>query len=201
MAKAKRPLLDEDGIYWQPNGIFVTAGELSHMLQCASSTLEDWVANGLPVHSKHKTKGRLFKVDAAFQWYAEHKLAIAGITNQGKVHHQRTMKLDEETRKLRLANETLEGNLLPREEVESMVAAAFSILRTTLDGLAGRLSGGNAVLRQRLLNGLRAAQDQFATEFENYLDFQEENLPPETAADSPSVAVGRRKKKSAKGSS
>lgn len=79
-------------------------------------------------------------------------------------------KLQEEEKKLAIANAQALGDLVPAEEVDALFSETLVIFRATLEGTAGRLAGGNKVLRTRLLNEFRKLLDNASGRLSKYLE-------------------------------
>ena len=88
----------------------------------------------------------------------------------------------ERRRKLKMENDKAAGELIEFAKVRELVNVLMSTLSNTLDGTAGRIAGGDAVLRKRLLNEHRRIRDNFANGLKNFVVAAESRRADSAAA-------------------
>ena len=73
----------------------------------------------------------------------------------------------ERERKLKMDNDFRSGKLILLADVEQMAMEIAVAVSNSLDGVAGRIAGGDAVMRQRIFNEHRRIRETIGTRLEN----------------------------------
>lgn len=152
------------------NPNIVTLTECAKILGYSRKSLENWIAKeGAPVIAK-PGKGKATQIDtvAMIQWLIDRNQ----FSEDDPDEYKRAMlgKLQEEERKLAIANAEKLGQLVPAEDVDAVFSETLVLFRSALEGAAGRVAGGNKVLRTRLLNEFRRILESAEDRLGEYLE-------------------------------
>ena len=133
---------------------------------CSARTIRNYIKAGMPATGLGK-KGAAVSIDTelAIDWLIEHAIdqRVAGLEGGATdIAEARLLKIQEEHRKLKLENDESERQLLPADDVRQAFSAALVELGGLLDGAAGKMASGDAVLRQRLLDEHRRIRTAYA---------------------------------------
>ncbi|MEQ8857746.1 MAG: terminase small subunit [Pseudomonadales bacterium] len=166
-----------------------------------------WVAQGMPVR-RQGGKGRALEIESsdAVGWMIEQHLTAelgertGSADDTAPMSEHRAALLQQQTRKLRLANQKTEGDLVPADQVQSTFTEVATIYATQLDSLAGRLAAGNAVERQRVFDECRRIRTETADSLQALVDALERRGSGEAAAEADAVGVGGGEAPAAEGS-
>lgn len=107
----------------------------------------------------------------------------------------RSTLLQEQTKKLQIENAEAEGRLVSVEEVHTVLTEVATIYASQLDGLAGRLAGGDSVLREKIFDGSRSIRSETADRLNAYAERLAVGKLDNPAPKARPVGVGRGKKK------
>jgi len=102
-------------------------------------------------------------------------------------------KLDlviEQKRKLKIDNDLAEGDTLDAGEVQAVFSQAIVQLAAMLDGAAGKMSKGDAVLRQHLFDEHRRIRTVYAEKLQTIADRLESGEADGVATEEGGVEVG-----------
>ncbi len=111
-------------------------------------------------------------------------------------------KTQEEERKLQIENDTKMGQLCPVADVVVLYSETLVIIRTSMEGLPGRLAGGNKALRQKWLNEIRSTLNAATDRIQQFVRERAASASPDADASRPSeLEVGEGKQSPAKGRS
>jgi len=177
---------------------FCNKVEFARFMGLSVRSLDRLIDQGMPVSQKGK-KGKELRIDTstAVTWYVEHKAHSLGFIRpdggedmEFDNNSARNLVYVEQHRKLKLENDKTEGELIPCEEVDMLFNNAITMLAGQLDGVAGRASSGDAVLRQKLLDEHRRIRGAYANALAAYAADQQGIEPDDAAAESGGVAVG-----------
>jgi len=174
-----------------PKSNIASLAECSAIFGIERKTLQKYIdEEGCPVVYRG-TKGKAAQLDTTqvFMWLVQ--------KNSGEgspMELARLGKTQEEQRKLAIENDESMGQLCPVEDVVTLYSETLVTIRSALEGLPGRLAGGNKVLRQKWLNDIRSTLNAAS---ERVLQFiQKSGASAEAAEDSAEpgvVAVGEGK--------
>jgi len=182
-----------------PKSNLASLAECSAIFGIERKTLQKYIdQEGMPVVYRG-TKGKAAQLDTTqvFIWLVQ--------KNSGEgspMELARLGKTQEEERKLSIENDKTMGQLVPVEDVVTLFSETLVTIRSSLEGLPGRLAGGNKVLRQKWLNEIRSTLNSASERLQQYI--QESGASAATAEDSAGssvVEVGEGKKSSPKGRS
>ncbi len=158
----------------------VNISQAAKIFGYSHKTIQNYINNeGAPVVAKPGRKGAAAQIDtvAFHEWLANRR----SVSDDEPDAYKRAMlgKLLEEEKKLAIQNAESLGRLVPAEDVDALYSETLVIFRTSLEGAAGRISGGNKVLRQRLLNEFRRILESTEGRLSQYM--AEAATPDETA--------------------
>lgn len=152
--------------------MIVNKSELGEFLGVSHTEVARYVREGLPCVSAGK-RGVATKIDSviAVKWLIDR--AVLKELGEGE-HGGRTATdekmslIREQTRKLQFENEKSIGLLVDVESVREFVTTVAVIWNGQLDGAAGRIAGGDAALRARLLIEHRRIREACADRLEAF---------------------------------
>lgn len=181
--------------------MIVNRKQFGEIMGWSKTTVGNRMDEGMP-HKSDGKRGGLVEIDTeqAIQWVIEKAVAKRSIKRGNKIEDMDDVKKEivrEQLRKLQLENDENEGRLVPLEDVKFCINEAIVMLASTLDGEAGRIAGGDAVLRQRLLDGHRRIRTNFADKLESFEDMERVEQIDDAAAEQSALAVGERQESSA----
>lgn len=170
----------------------VDRGSMARILGLSERQVTNLANDGvLPQSSKGK-----YDLVAAVQAYV-HYVA------RGKVHTQvvdaRTRLTEAQARNAEIEAERRAGQLLDREDVQTVLNEAMTIIATGMDGLGGRLANelagdsDPASIRQKLLSETRRIRASAADKFARLGAIGDGGRHPAPAAGKKSGPVGKRK--------
>jgi len=131
MARAKQGLLYDDGAGpWT-----VTSEELCELFGVSKVAVHYWRKDGMP----QRARG-VYELGEVIRWwrgkFAERAGADAGTEDQDK-----RALIQAQTRKYEVETRRLENELIPREEVATIVHGLAALYRTALEGFGPRVAG------------------------------------------------------------
>jgi phage terminase Nu1 subunit (DNA packaging protein) len=174
----------------------VSLSEFAQFVGIERKTLQKYIdEEGMPTVFRG-TKGKAAQLDSVdcVHWY------MARDSGEGSAMElARLGKTQEEERKLSIENDTKMGQLCPVEDVVVLYSETLVIIRSSLEGLPGRLAGGNKALRQKWLNEIRTTLNSAADGVQQFI---QSSVAPsssdESAGGSSELEVGEGKKSPAK---
>lgn len=161
---------------------------------------------GMPASSSGVRGGKVeIETVKAINWYIERQIRAKGFgggednSDTADINEKRRLLLIEQTRKLEIENDEAELLLVPIEDVRIAFNAAITQLNGLLDGAAGKMSSGDAVLRGRLFDEHRRIRELFADRLEGFVDAKGGGELNEAASEEGCVEVGDGQEGSATG--
>lgn len=145
------------------------------------------------------TKGKAAQLDTVqvHQW-----LSMRNSGEGSAMEMARLGKTQEEERKLSIENNARMGQLCPVEDVVVLYSETLVIIRSSLEGLPGRLAGGNKVLRQKWLNEIRTTLNSAADRVQQFIQSSASSAATDEDSAGPSeLEMGEGKASPAKGRS
>lgn len=106
--------------------------------------------------------------------------------------------LAERHRKLKMENDLKQHELVQMDHVKTVLGELSTTLANVLDGAAGRMAGGDAVLRDKLLHEHRRIRDLYADRIADFVRAHGGVGDPSPTTEPDSSDVGRGKKSPAK---
>ena len=173
----------------------VSVSECARITGFARETLKNFIEDeGMPVVESSGRKGKAIIVDTAavVQWLLSRE------KDDTPLALERILKVKAERKKIEAENAAREGVTLLTDDVLQNVSMLIVTLKNVLQGSAGRIAEGNAVLREKVLGEHRRVLVQFYHDAADWLRRStgvEVDPPPALTS---RVAVGRRKKNPAK---
>lgn len=177
-------------------GLKVNKTKFAEIRGCSQREITRLIDLGLPA-SGSGIQGEKMIIDtqSAIDWIIEHEISKrVSVADPGTgvvdIRAARLIKTIEEHRKLKLGNDEEDGHLLPSDDVRQAFSAALVEVAALLDGAAGKMAGGDAVLRQRLLDEHRRIRAAFADRLARFGVDPGDKPPRKAAAKTGRVAVG-----------
>ncbi len=166
----------------------VNKKEFSRITGESERTLTRLIKEGMPVYTAGK-KGVALQIDTAraLAWMYEYKARVGGWVKSDSdleridAQNAKNHVYIEQHRKLKLENDETEKELVRAEEVRQLFSSVIVDLAAQLDGAAGKMAQGDAILRQRLLNEHRKIRETFAGQLSAYFDDEQSGEPDEAA--------------------
>lgn len=137
--------------------------------------------------------GGFYPLKETVRAYVQHQRKNPPGEKRGEASRATIGVVEERHRKYKIENDVREGKLVRLDQVEAMLTEMATTLSNLLDGAAGRMAGGDAVLRNRLLNEHRRIRSTFADRLEAFVDAQEGGAGAPAAARKNGRRVGRSK--------
>ena len=174
--------------------MIVNRAKLAEILKHSPRDIARFIDQGMPCAGGGK-KGVAREIDVgdAHHWIVEREKKAGAIdpeTGEVDINEAKRIKTIEEHRKLKLENDESERQLLPADDVRQAFSAALVELGGLLDGAAGKMASGDAVLRQRLLDEHRRIRETFADRLAGIGTGAANQSPSEAATEEGSVEVG-----------
>lgn len=152
----------------------VTRSQYAKFRGKSPAWVSEQMKKGMP-HQTEGVKGKAVKINTvkAIAWEFEQEINRRGLANTQPdaeiidINTARKQLIIEQERKYKLENDLLDGTLLPAADVERGFNEAVVMLASLLDGAAGKMAQGDAILRQRLLDEHRRIRDNFANKLES----------------------------------
>lgn len=147
--------------------------EFAKVIGITDRKIRDWIQKeDFPVMAAKDRSAIRVNGPEAFNWMVEREIKIRGFLDKpkganvvdidvGGIAAEKLRKTRAERIKLETANRLRQGEILEASDVRMAIEGAFVLLKNLLDGLAGRLSGGNAVKRKKYLTIFRDALIQY----------------------------------------
>lgn len=136
MPRAKQGLLYDDGAGpWT-----VTSEELCELFGVSKVAVHYWRKDGMP----QRARG-VYELGEVIRWWRE-KFAKRAVADAGTEDQDKRALIQAQTRKYEVETRRLEGDLIPREEVATIVHGLAALYRTALEGFGPRVSGELAEL-------------------------------------------------------
>lgn len=133
-------------------------------------TISRYITEGMPVAVPGRS-GQPLKINTAhaIAWYVDKQAKLQGYVRPQTGDEQnlengdaRNLVYVEQHRKLKLENDEKEGRIHPAEQVDYVITSMIAMQASILDGFAGRWAGGDSILRQKILDDVRRAREEFA---------------------------------------
>ncbi len=172
--------------------------EFARIVGDSVRTITRYINEGMPVSNAGK-KGQPLQIDTAqaISWYVDKKASSKGYIKpptgdeqEQDLNSARNLVYIEQHRKLKLENDKTEDTLIPADQVDLVFNSAITMLAAQLDGLAGRVAGGDAVLRQKLLDEHRRIREAYANALQTLAGGFERGGVDEAAAEEGGLEVG-----------
>lgn len=180
-------------------GKIVSFSEAAEIFGYSRQTISNFIKDeGAPVLSQ-SGQGKAGSIDAT----EFHRWLVMRNTGEGSAMEMaRLGKTQEEERKLAIENNTKMGTLCPVEDVIVLYSETLVKIRSGLEGLPGRLAGGNKALRQKWLNEIRTALNSSADGIQQFIQSRAALAAADEDTAGPSeLEVGEGKASPAKGRS
>lgn len=179
-----------------PKANTVSISQASLIFGVEQKTLSKYIdEEGMPAVYRG-TKGKAAQLDTVqvHQW-----LSMRNSGEGSAMEMARLGKTQEEERKLSIENDTKMGQLCPVEDVVVLYSETLVIIRSSLEGLPGRLAGGNKALRQKWLNEIRTTLNSAADGVQQFIQSSAASSETdEGAGGSSELEVGESKKSTPK---
>lgn len=136
MPRGKQGVLYDDGAGpWT-----VTSEELCELFGVSKVAVHYWRKDGMP----QRARG-VYDLGEVIRWWRE-KFAERAVADAGTEDQDKRALIQAQTRKYEVETRRLEGELIPREEVATIVHGLAALYRTALEGFGPRVSGELAEL-------------------------------------------------------
>ena len=137
--------------------LFLNQSDLAEIFGKSRKHIASLVEAGMP-REGHGKRGSPWKFFLPEVWAWYEKYSRENLASEGS----RTELVREQTRRLKLENDETEERLIPVESVEILFLENVALLVAQLESAPGRIAGGNAVLRERLLKEFRRIRESTA---------------------------------------
>jgi|TARA_R100000501_G_C2601054_1_gene98106 predicted transcriptional regulator len=147
--------------------------EFAKVIGITDRKIRDWIQKeDFPVMAAKTRAAIRINGPEGFEWMVQRELKIRGFLKTSDdsnvveidpagINAEKLRKVRAERIRLETANKVREGELLEAANVRMALEGAFVLLKNLLDGLAGRMSAGNAVKRKSYLKVFREILIQF----------------------------------------
>ena len=118
----------------------MTSEELCELFGVSKVAVHYWRKDGMP----QRARG-VYDLGEVIRWWRE-RFSERAVADAGTEDHDKRALIQAQTRKYEVETRRLEGELIPREEVATIVHGLAALYRTALEGLGPRVSGELAEL-------------------------------------------------------
>lgn len=118
----------------------VSTEELCGLFGVSKVAVHYWRKDGMP----QRARG-VYDLGEVIRWWRE-RFAERAVADAGTEDHDKRALIQAQTRKYEVETRRLEGELIPREEVATIVHGLAALYRTALEGFGPRVAGELAEL-------------------------------------------------------